>query len=300
MPETTPVQPAAASAADRAIAVTIDDLPGVRAYNPPRRTQIFGGLMEHLAAHNAPATGFVNEGGLGDPPAQDRIDLLEAWLDAGFDLGNHTFSHPSLFDTPLAEYQRDVARGEIITQRLLATRGDSIRYFRHPYLNTGPDLATKTAFEDYLAERGYTVAPVTFDNDEFIYALAYDHAKDSDDAVLASRIAEDYLRYMDEMTVFYEQLARDVLGREPTQILLIHANMLNAEYLGILLDRLKTRGYRFVSLNEALQDSAYARPDQYAGESGLSWLHRWAITQGQEQRTEPSVPEWVRKTAYPN
>lgn len=103
------------------------------------------------------------------------------------------------------------------------------------------------------------------------------------------------MRYMEEIITFYEKLSRDLLGREPAQILLLHANALNAEYLGELAEMMQARGYQFISLEAALQDPAYTLPDEYVGQSGLSWLQRWWITQGNERRNEPHVPKWVRE-----
>ena len=41
--------------------------------------------------------GFVNEKKLYKPGEVDeRIKALQMWLDSGFELGNHTFSHMSL------------------------------------------------------------------------------------------------------------------------------------------------------------------------------------------------------------
>ena len=292
--------PGQTSGADtsRAVAVTIDDLPTVGGRNLPRMQVITAGLLGHLADYDIPAFGFVNERSLGEPEAlPERVALLERWLDAGYGLGNHTYSHPRLYDTPLPDYQADVLRGEVVTARLL---GERPRYFRHPYLNTGPDLETKEAFERFLAEEGYEVAPVTIDNDEWIYAFAYDKAEAAGDTALAARIGADYVRYMEEMFVFYEELSQDLLGREPAQVLLIHANALNADYLDELAEMIEARGYRFISLERALQDPAYSLLDEYAGESGLSWLQRWWITQGNERRKEPYPPEWVVNVAYPD
>lgn len=292
--EPPPTEPPAA----RAVAVTLDDLPVVRGHTLDRMQTITMGLLRHLATFEIPAAGFVNEQKLGKTQAKpERVALLKQWLDAGHLLGNHTYSHPKLYDTPLADFQADVLRGEVVTAQLLSARNARPRYFRHPYLNTGPDLETKTAFEHFLAEEGYLVAPVTIDNDEYVYALAYDRAETAEDR---QRIGEDYVRYMEQMFGFYEQLSRDLLEREPAQILLLHANALNADYLDELAAMMQARGYRFVSLEEAMEDPVYDMPDAYVGRSGLSWLQRWWITQGHERRTEPDVPKWVRKIAYPD
>ena len=282
----------------RTVAVTFDDLPAVRGGDIARTEGIVLGLLKHLSASEIPAFGFVNESRLGTPTIEtERVALLERWVEAGHGLGNHTYSHPSLYRTPLAEFQADVIRGEKVTAELLKKHGQQIRYFRHPFLNTGPDLATKTAFEEFLAEHDYVVAPVTIDNDEYLYALAYDRAVTAGNETLAARIGADYIRYMCEVFAFCEELSRDLLGREVAQILLLHSNALNAEYLDELAAMIVARGYAFVSLPSALEDPAYSLPDSYVGPTGPSWLQRWSITQGNERRETPDVPQWVREAA---
>jgi len=286
--------------ARRTVAVTIDDLPAVRSRDLVAMQAITEKLLDQLAGNEIPVVGFVTEVKLAVPGEESqRADLLEAWLVAGHDLGNHSYSHPWLYDTPLEEFEADVIRGEAVTSKLLAERGRRLRYFRHPRLNTGPDIATKAAFEKFLAERGYRIAPVTIDNDEYIYALAYFNASVEDDSALMALIGQDYIRYMAEVFEFYEELSRALLEREPTQVLLLHANRLNADYIDGLADMLRGRGYGFVSLDAALEDPAYDLPDAYVGRMGLSWLMRWAVTKGEEPGEQPEVPEWIMKTAWP-
>jgi peptidoglycan/xylan/chitin deacetylase (PgdA/CDA1 family) len=280
------------------VAVTFDDLPAVGASNLGEMQSLTRELVGQLTAAGVPAIGFVNEEKLAVAGQEQELTaLLEHWLDAGLELGNHTYSHKDLWQTPLAEYQADVLRGERVTKRLLAERGEQPRYFRHTFLNTGPDRATKDAFEQFLSEHGYEIAPVTIDNLDITYALAYRKAAARGDSALVRRIGEDYIRYMDETFAFYEQLSRRLLGKEPAQVLLLHANSLNADYMDELAPMMKRRGYRFVSLEQALQDPAYALPDDYIGREGRSWLQRWAITQGAEPGEDPEVPEWVQQVA---
>jgi peptidoglycan/xylan/chitin deacetylase (PgdA/CDA1 family) len=288
----------------RTVAVTFDDLPG-----PPGSLvgsdvktlrQTTRKLLSALRDERIPVVGFVNEGKLfveGEPPARadERIAVLSMWLDAGHELGNHTYSHRSLNKTPLEEFQEDVVRGEIVTRRLLAPRGARLRYFRHPFLQVGLELDKRRAFESYLNERGYTIAPVTIDNDEYMYAFVYADMLRRGDRAAADRLAVDYLRYMESVLVFFEQVSRTLLGREIPQVLLLHANSLNADHFGRLAEIMKARGYRFVTLEKVLEDEAYRRPDTYVGGWGISWLHHWEITEGRERTPSPDLPEWVTK-----
>ena len=139
----------------------------------------------------------------------------------------------------------------------MAERGLTLRFFRHPFLHVGRSLENKAAFERFLAEHGYRVAPVTIDNDEYIFAGAYDRAAKRGDAGVVRRVSEAYVPYMASKVEFFERNARDLFGRDIPQILLIHANMLNADRFGDLAAMFERRGYRFITLEKALQDPAF-------------------------------------------
>ena len=106
----------AANTFKRRVAITFDDLPIAAeqlngSWDLDGAKRVTQRLLETLKARRVPAIGFVNESKLHVPNQMDaRIALLDQWLDAGMELGNHTFSHPILHRTPLAEYQEDVIR----------------------------------------------------------------------------------------------------------------------------------------------------------------------------------------------
>jgi peptidoglycan/xylan/chitin deacetylase (PgdA/CDA1 family) len=286
---------------DRTIAVTFDDLPAMAsaATDVNRLTQLTVKLLAAVRKYRIPAVGFVNEGKLFVEPESDvdgRTRLLELWLKAGIELGNHTYSHRDLNRVPLEDFQADVIRGEVVTRRLMEASGRQLRYFRHPFLHVGESLPKRRAFEAFLTGRGYTVAPVTIDTDEFVFAAAYDVALRRRDAATASGIAKEYLRYIEQVCAFFEDVSRRVTGREIPQVLLLHANALNADNLAVVAELLVRREYRFVSLEEALRDPAYRLPDEFVGAPGNSWFNHWEITAGRAPVATPAPPAWV--TAY--
>lgn len=253
-------------------------------------------LLASLKRHGIRAVGLVNESKLFVPGEIDeRTAVLKNWLDAGHELGNHTFSHPSFQTTPLAAYQEDVLRGETVTRLLLEEKGQELRWFRHPFLRTGPDLATREAFETFLTARGYRVAPVTVENSDYIFSLIYTRAKERGDRETMRRTREAYLGFTARQLDFWEKVALEVVGRPIKQILLLHVNELNADAMDDVADLLKRRDYGFVTLEEALRDEAYRLPDTYAGPAGTSWLHRWAVSKGVkvDWRQEPEPPAEV-------
>ncbi len=248
------------------------------------------------------AVAFVNEDRLFVPGEVDaRIALLTEWLDAGMELGNHTFGHVGLTRTPLPAMQDAVLKGEVVTRGLLERRGQTLKWFRHPYTHTGTTREIKDAFETFLASRGYTVAPFTIEHEDWVFASADAKlAADRDEAGRA-RLLAAYIEDFDARCAFYEERSRALFGREIPQILLSHANALNARAMPFLLERLEKRGYTFVTLDEALSDPAWKSPDGYFGPFGPSWLHRFAAARGEDvkalSRAEPEAPKWVADLA---
>ncbi|HEX6182466.1 MAG TPA: polysaccharide deacetylase family protein [Pyrinomonadaceae bacterium] len=282
----------AAAQTVRQVAVTFDDLPTPQGELEDMR-RITTRLLESVKKNGVPAVGFVNERKLyrrGETDA--RTELLRAWLDAGLELGNHTFSHINLHRAPLEEYKDDVLRGETVTRMLLAERGMKLRYFRHPFLFTGATPEYKKGLADFLAARGYTVAPVTIDNGDYIFADVYFKAKKRGDAATAKRVADAYVPYMESVFEHFERLASETFGREVKHVLLLHANEINADRFDELAAMMKRRGYSFVTLEEALKDAAYAEPDALY-RNGISWLHRWRMAKGLPTKWEPEVPKFV-------
>jgi len=286
----------------RFIAVTIDDLPVVSTRRDLRnRQQITKKLLAHITKAKVPAVGFVNENKLfaNDKRDEAQIDLLRLWLDANLELGNHTFSHRSLNNIELKDYQDDILRGEMITKELLKTKGKQMRYFRHPFLHTGLSMEVKDGLNGFLAEHIYTIAPVTIDNADWIFARAYDNAFDKNDSKLMKQIGAAYVPYLESKMDYWERQSVKLFNREVKQILLLHANYINSDYFDDIAKMLVKRGYKFITLEEALKDEAYKLPDTFNRKAGISWLHRWGLAKGRENilPDEPKTPDFVMKAA---
>lgn len=291
--------PALAGAADpvpREMAVTFDDLPAVDGRLANQRS-VTRQLLAVLKAHHVPAIGFVNEGKLFVRGEMDaRTALLRDWLQAGHQLGNHTFSHIDIAKSAFEAYAEDVVRGETVTRMLLAERGEKLRYFRHTQLRTGPTEAYRAQLNAFLAQRGYVTAPVTIDNNDYVFNRAYVLAGERKGAAARSRIVAEYLRYMVATVEHFEKLSDRFLGRPMKHTLLLHANEINADHFGALAVLLKQRGYRFITLDEALTDPAYQLPEAQSTR-GISWLHRWMLAKGLAMDEETAEAAWVREAA---
>jgi len=115
------------------------------------------------------------------------------------------------------------------------------------------------------------------------------------DNELARRISDAYLDFTMAATAFAEKMSAKMFGQEIPQILLIHANDLNARYLEEMLKRLVARGYRFITLDEAMRHPAYQTKDTFVTKSGPTWLWRWNKSLGLNLSfdEDPEMPPWV-------
>lgn len=293
-----------ADAQRRQVAITVDDLPGAIPATPTangelRELQRYNeAIPAILRAHHAPAIGFVNEKRLHVAGERDaRAALLQRWIDAGFELGNHTYSHANFNQVSLQEMEDETIRGEVITRSLLKAAGKPERYFRYPYLFTGPTAELKEAFETFLKSRGYKNAPVTVDNADYMFNDILHEAETQKDSKLAEQTKREYLQFAQTEFDYFEEASRKLFGREIPHVFLMHDNEINTETLDELLGVLEKRGYQFVTLDEALADPAYSTPDRFVGTAGISWIDRWRVSFGQKADYEhdPDPPEWVMK-----
>ena len=281
---------AAALGAGRQVAITIDDLPRGGDGGPRNLADVRAmteQLLQPFRDQNIPLIGFVNAGRPVEFGPDGLREILNLWLDAGADLGNHSYSHLSINSVPLDEYTSDIVKGEPLLRSVLEARHKKLEFYRHPFLYTGPTPEIKQAMQKFLDQHGYRVAPVTFDDADYEFAALYTKPQ------FKARVQEEYVPYMESVVAFFEQRSIEVVGREFPQILLIHASQLNADQMPALLAMFRRRGYTFVSLKDALADPAYQLPDEYSGRGGFSWIHRWSKTKGMAPKGEPEPPAWV-------
>lgn len=77
-------------------------------------------------AHLPPVYGFVNGVAIEREPAS--APMLKEWRDAGFQLGNHTWSHMNLNTNSAAEWEADLQKDEPVLQQYDAGGDCAIRF----------------------------------------------------------------------------------------------------------------------------------------------------------------------------
>jgi peptidoglycan/xylan/chitin deacetylase (PgdA/CDA1 family) len=290
-----------AFAQQKQVCFSIDDLPVVNyGINTPEfHNQITDKLLSGLIKHEIQAIGFVNEGKMYD--AKGKVitfqkENLEKWLKYGMDLGNHTLRHKDFNNVDFSDFMAEILKGEKITKALLRKYDKEMKYFRHPFLHVGATKQRADSLENFLKKNKYITAPVTIDNEDYLFANAYQKALIKKDTVLAQTIGKDYISYKEQKIFYYEKMSQALFGRQIPQILLIHASLLNADYIQALAEIYTKNGYKFTTMEHAMADEAYKTPITKFGRYGISWLDRWAISQGKTGdffKGDPETPKYV-------
>lgn len=284
------------------ICITVDDLPAV-AYGEPNEQEITENLIQHFDTYKIPAVGFVNEGKLfyNNKLAQKKLSLLQHWLSNGYELGNHTYSHLDFNNSSVEKFSVEISKGEIITKPLSEKNNLPWRYFRHPYLHVGQTKAKADSLSELLKSMHYIEAPVTIDNADYMFAKAYSNANKNKDETLKKRIGKAYVDYMEVKVKYFEKLTAQLFNRQIPQILLTHANLINADYYDDLAEMYIRNGYEFVTLETALKDPAYQTEITVFGRWGISWLDRWALSQEGFDKSilkeDPELPAFIEEAA---
>jgi peptidoglycan-N-acetylglucosamine deacetylase len=280
------------------VALTFDDIPlgqgqpGTRC-DGDKLLAVSEHITQALRERKAPSAALITTGNVCDQIRHPVLgQVIRMWEDAGAVIGNHGHRHLSLSTTPLGIYTADLLRADTIIR---AEWGRKPEYFRYPFLHVGADTATIGAFERWLENERYTVAPVTVDNNEWVYARAYTLALGRNDSSMMKRLVTAYLTHMDQAFAFAESMSVRVVGEEIPQIVLLHANEINRDHIREVLDVIQERGYNFISLDQALAHPAYRRKRYYVGPWGISWILRWSPDSAVWRMDLPKTPEWVEQ-----
>ena len=244
------------AAAQRRLAITFDDLPATGPSIPGEtRLDVAVKIIAALkAARVPPVWGFVNGVSLTADSTADKV--LPAWRAAGFPLGNHTFSHIDLNAAPETAFEADVLKNEPILQAQMG--GQDWRWLRFPYLSEGETAEKQAAARAFLHARGYRIAAVTMDFDDFAFDPPYARCLAKGDQGAIARLEQAYLQAAADAADYARLLSTSTFGREIPYILLMHIGHIDAQLLPRLLAQYRAEGFAFVTLDEAMRDPFYA------------------------------------------
>ncbi len=253
--------------AAKEICITFDELPAAESFDTIDRSAVISRILEVLKKHEAKAAGFVVGKNIGS-----SFDLLGQWLNGGHLLGNLTYSHQDLNEMGVEQFIKDIAAGWEALEAMLSGFGQGNRYFRYPYLHYGSTVETKRQVRLYLDEHDIVVAHATVVVEDYLYDLSLQNIGARGDSAEYRALRYEYVTHVIEEIERCEQLAREVLKRPARHILQLRANRLNALFLDGLLTAIEDMGYKFVSLDHALEDNLYSAPEAYFDLRGVGYL----------------------------
>lgn len=222
------------------IAITIDDLPFVGEFRNFHLNMIITTMQEQ----QVPATGFI----IASEIRSNNWEVLHKFRDAGFGLGNHTFSHANLNKVETNEYINEIREADKILLPVLTEP----KYFRYPYLAMSSGQK-KDQILCYLAKKQYQVAPITVDSKDFAFNQRLLSVPEISRRGYLNELKPFYLDFIWQQTLNAEEHNQLNHKADQAQILLIHANLLNAYVLPDIINLYKENGYTFVNLEDALK-----------------------------------------------
>lgn len=249
------------------IAITIDDFNWNKSLrlSPDERNRA---ILQALRSHgDLKAAVFV---ACRNAESDKGKELLREWDQAGHLIANHSFSHKYLNSKNVTAevFTADIAKCD----EIIRSYPNFQKLFRFPYLKEGDTAAKRDAVRAFLEQNGYHIGHVSIDASDWAI-----------DDRLSSRLAKDpaadvqpyrdfYLSHMWERAQYYDDLARKVLGRSVKHTILMHYNLLNALFLGDLLDMFKSKRWKLIDAQEAFKDPVFqARPKNVPAGESIIW-----------------------------
>jgi peptidoglycan/xylan/chitin deacetylase (PgdA/CDA1 family) len=282
-----------AIAAAQELALTFDDLPS-HGLLPPGMTRldVAKSIIATLKAANAPQVyGFINAVKLEQVPEDTAV--LKEWRSAGYMLGNHTYSHMSLNDNTVESFEKDIAKNEPVLQSLMGK--ENWHWFRYPFLWEGDTLEKRNEVRAYLKEHGYRVAQVTLDFEDYAWNAPYARCVAKNDQKSIEWLKASYLSTAGEYIEADQKMSQVVFGRDVKHVMLLHLGAFDAVMLPQLLDLLKQKGFKLVTLQEAESDPAYQSNPNAALKYGGTLLEQ--TIEAQHLKYPPVPPKPMKELA---
>lgn len=251
---------------NRCLAITMDDpnMYQTPLLSPKQRNQA---ILGYLDAHKIKAGLFVCGERIDNP---EGIKLLAEWNDSGHILGNHTYSHPYYHSDQIDSdaYIKDIKK----CNDILGKYTQYSRRFRYPFLKAGNTVEKRDSVRKYLKDNDHTHGYVTIDTSDWYIDDRMKEMLKSNPGIDTNPYRKFYIEHMLERAEYYDVLSQQTLGRSMHHTLLMHHNLLNALYLGDLLNAFKDNGWSLIDASRAFDDPVFNRePDIIPAGESITW-----------------------------
>lgn len=242
------------AAAQKRIAFSFDDVPrGPGSFmTVEQRTDRLIAALRRAGIRQAAF--FINPGHLQQPWGPGGEARIARYVRAGHVIANHSFSHPSLSAIGAEAYLADIDQASAWLQHRRGYRP----WFRYPFLDegtrAGPDLATRDLVRAGLAQRGLLNGYVTIDSYDWYLDNIVNQARNAGQNLDMNALRDLFVRIVVETAEWQDRVARESLGRQPIQVVLMHETDIEALFIGDIVRALRARGWRIATMDEAYRD----------------------------------------------
>jgi peptidoglycan/xylan/chitin deacetylase (PgdA/CDA1 family) len=249
------------------LAITMDDFDwsanSVRLSGSERNEAV----LSALRSHSVKAALFVRGSNI---DSEQGKQLLRAWDTAGHLIGNHSYSHMYYHSAKVSpeSFAADILRCEELLKAFPGFR----RYFRFPYLKEGDTVAKRDSIRTFLAKHEYRTGHVTIDASDWYIEDRLRKRLAREPGADLNPYRAFYLDHLWDRALFYDDLARKVLGHPVKHTILVHFNLLNSLFLGDVIEMFKSKGWEMIDADNAFKDPVFSAQPKIvpAGES-LIW-----------------------------
>lgn len=185
----------------------------------------------------------------------DYRQLLQHWVDSGHHLANHNYWHSDLNNTDAQLFIAGIERNQQLLSEFPQAK---TKLFRYPYLKEGNTRAKRDAIRDYLAGNRFKVAPVTVNFNDWAWNRTFVKlSKNGFAPTNREALEENYLEIALLSLKGAVRAARRLFDRDVSHILLLHMGAFTALTLDKLLSKFASHGVKFITMEEALQDTIF-------------------------------------------
>lgn len=236
------------------VAITLDDpdLDATPIQTPSERDRrILKALRKNS---NLKAALFVSGRKIDSP---DGAKLLASWNAAGHLIGNHSYSHSYYPSSKITfeQYRDDIVRVENILKNY--PNFEKSRFMRFPYLKEGNTLEKRDFMREFLKERGYKMGYVTIDTSEWAIDERLTKRLENNPKADLAPYRKFFLEHIWERTLYYDELAKKLVGRPIKHTLLIHHSLITSLFLGDLLKMFERKRWQLIDAQEAFTDPVF-------------------------------------------
>lgn len=196
--------------------------------------------------------------------------LISAWNNAGHLIANHSYSHLyyNARNVTVDIFENDFYKCD----SMISAYSNFIKLFRYPYLKEGNNEVKRDYFRDVLIRAGYSNGHVSIDaSDWYIDGRLIKRLKENPQADITP-YRDFFLKHILQRANYYNELCKQVLGREAGHVLLLHHNLLNALFLNDLIQEFKNKGWEVINTDEAYKDELYkTSPDVIPAGESIIW-----------------------------